>query len=203
MARTNAKERARSRILDDTELRAVWLASTAEKLQPFGALVKFLLLTTARRNEAAHMHWHEVDADGLWTLPARRSKTKNDVPRPLSKAAQRLLEAQPHLCDYPFTANGITPLRQFSKPKRKLDAASGITGWRVHDLRRTARSLLSRAGVNADVAERCLGHAIPGVRGIYDRHKFLDEMAHAFEALAAQIERIVDPQQNVVPLRGV
>jgi integrase len=66
-------------------------------------------------------------------------------------------------------------------------------------LRRTARSLLSRAGVNPDVAERCLGHAIPGVRGIYDRHRYIDEMRHAFEALAAEIERIVHtPEGNVV-----
>src|SRR5262249_39756236 len=94
-------------------------------------------------------------------------------------------------CDHPFTLNGVTGAASFSWPKRKLDAASGVTGWRLHDLRRTARSLLSRAGVNPDVAERCLGHAIPGVRGIYDRHRYIDEMRHAFEALAAQLDRIV------------
>jgi len=89
--------------------------------------------------------------------------------------------------------NGVTSAASFSWPKRKLDTASGVTGWRLHDLRRTARSLLSRAGVNPDVAERCLGHAIPGVRGIYDRHRYIDEMRHAFEALAAQLDRIVHP----------
>jgi len=40
------------------------------------------------------------------------------------------------------------------------------------------------------------------VRGTYDRHRYLDEMLHAYEALAAQIERIVNPQENVVALRG-
>ena len=59
---------------------------------------------------------------------------------------------------------------------------------------------MSRAGVSADIAERCLGHAIRGVRGIYDRHRFEDEKRAAFEALAAQIERIVNPQPNVVAL---
>jgi integrase len=203
MARTNAKERARSRILSDDELRAVLAAAMAA--DGFGALVRFLLLTSARRGEAAAMRWDEVDADGLWTLPASRSKTKVGVPRPLSHAAQSLLEAQPRIegCPYVFTADGITPTQNFSRGKSSLDAASGVTDWRLHDLRRTARSLLSRAGVNPDVAERCLGHAIPGVRGIYDRHKFIDEMRHAFEALAAQIERIVNrPEGNVVALRG-
>jgi integrase len=203
MSRTNSKERARSRILDDAEVRAVWTATAADD-DPFAALVRFLLLTSARRNEAAAMRWTEVDAEGTWALPAARSKTKVDVPRPLSKAARVLLAERPRIegCPYVFTANGISALKSFSGPKAKLDAKSGVTGWRLHDLRRTARSLLSRAGVSADVAERCLGHTIPGVRAVYDRHKFIDEMRHAFEALAAQIERIVNPPEgDVVPLR--
>jgi hypothetical protein len=60
---------------------------------------------------------------------------------------------------------------------------------------------MSRAGVHADHAERCLGHVIGGVRGVYDRHGYRDEKARAFEALAALIERIVQPPvKNVVPL---
>jgi integrase len=77
-----------------------------------------------------------------------------------------------------------------------------VTGWTLHDLRRTARSLMSRAGVPSDHAERSLGHVMLGVRGIYDRHEYLQEKRHAFEALAGQIEHIVNPQRNVVPLRG-
>ena len=50
-------------------------------------------------------------------------------------------------------------------------------------------------------AERCLGHVIPGVRGIYDRHEYFEEKAQAFEALAAQVQRIIDPQPNVVAIR--
>jgi hypothetical protein len=52
---------------------------------------------------------------------------------------------------------------------------------------------LSRAGVNADIAERCLGHALTGMRGTYDRHEYQHEKAHAFEALAAQIEHVAHP----------
>jgi hypothetical protein len=59
---------------------------------------------------------------------------------------------------------------------------------------------MSRAGVDADIAERCLGHVIGGVRGVYDRHSFLEEKRIAFEKLAALIEGIVNPQENVVPL---
>src|SRR5262249_32303022 len=132
------------------------------------------------------------------TLPAERSKTKTEIVRPLSKAAQAVLAAQPRgIGDYVFTP-GAAPLRNFSDAKRKLDAVSGLSGYQLHDLRRTSRSLLSRAGINSDIAERCLGHALPAIRATYDRHHFLDEMAHAFQALAALIERIVNPTDAAV-----
>ena len=76
-------------------------------------------------------------------------------------------------CDYSFTTNAAAPISGFSAFKLKLDMACGATNWaqnwRLHDLRHTARSLMSRAGVNPDIAERCLGHVIGGVRGVYDR----------------------------------
>jgi integrase len=103
-----------------------------------------------------------------------------------------------------FSTSGYTPIGGFSRRKQKFDQQCGVTDWTLHDLRRTARSLMSRAGISADHAERCLGHVIGGVRGTYDRHRFQDEMLHAYEALAAQIERVVNPTPNVVslPARG-
>ena len=197
MARTRPKERARERVLSDEEIRAVW--SKAEG--PFGSLVKFILLTAARRSEASEMVWAELDGDA-WTLPTARNKTKVDLVRPLSKAALATLPNKVKGCDFVFTTDGETSISGFSKFKLGLDKASGITGYTLHDLRRSARTLLSRAGINADIAERCLGHVIGGVRGTYDRHEYLEEKAHAFEALAAQIDRIINPPAaNVVAIK--
>ena len=61
---------------------------------------------------------------------------------------------------------------------------------------------MSRAGVASDHAERCLGHVIGGVRGVYDRHAYREEMLLAFEKLSALVAGIVDPQPDVVPIRG-
>ena len=90
-------------------------------------------------------------------------------------------------------------LREYAS-KRDFDKTCGVTGWTLHDLRRTARSLMSQAGVDADHAERALGHVIAGVRGTYDRHEFREEKCRAFAALAMLVERIVSPQPSVVPL---
>jgi hypothetical protein len=60
---------------------------------------------------------------------------------------------------------------------------------------------MSRAGVLPRHAEMALGHVVPGVEGVYDRHSYADEKRAAFEALAAQVARILNPQANVVALR--
>jgi integrase len=190
MARSQS--RSRERILTDDELRKLWRADGV-----YGALVRFILLTSARRGEASEMVWSEL-AGSDWTLPASRNKTKLDLVRPLSKAALAALPPKVDGCAYVFSANGQTPISAFSRLKGRLSEASGVTGFSLHDLRRTARSLMSRAGVPTDHAERCLGHVIGGVRGVYDRHEYLEEKRLAFEALAAQIERIIHPRDNVV-----
>ena len=100
-----------------------------------------------------------------------------------------------------FTTDGLTPISGFSKFKRALDKASGVKDWTLHDCRRTTRTLMSRAGVDKDHAERCLGHVIPGVRGVYDRHEYHSEKQQAYEALAALVDRIVTgTQAGVVQL---
>jgi integrase len=201
MGRINTKERARSRILSDVELRAVW-RTASKSSTPFNALVRFLLLTACRRGEAAEMKWSELE-NGSWCLPSERNKTKLELCRPLSKAAQAVLDQLPCFADCPFvfTTDGKRPIAAFSKFKKVFDQQCGVSGWTLHDLRRTARSLMSRAGVNADIAERCLGHVIPGVRGVYDRHAYHDEMLLAFERLAALLDGIAHPKKNVVTMR--
>jgi integrase len=200
MARSKPKERARERILSDDELRAVW--RTAEGFpKPWGQFVRLLLLTATRRNETACLGWLELKGDD-WTIPGDRYKTKSDVTLPLSRAAKAVLAELPRIekCPFAFTTDGKRPISGFTKFKKRFDEACGVTGWTPHDLRRTARTLLSRAGIVPNVAERCLGHVIPGVRGVYDRHQYRKEMLHAFEALATQIERIVKPRSNVTAL---
>ena len=198
MSRYSGAEHARARVLDDDEVRAVWAAADAAGY--FGSFIKFLLLTAARRSEASDLTFPEV-TDGVWVLPASRNKTKTELARPLSKAALAIVEAQPRLGDFVFSFDGRRPVAH-GRAKKTLQRHANIADWRLHDLRRTSRTLMSRAGVNSDIAERCLGHVIPGIRQVYDRHAYLPEMTHAFEALAAQIERIVHPPAgSVLPMR--
>jgi integrase len=195
------KERARKRTLTDDELRRIWQETGDNK--PFSVLIRFLLLTGARKNEAAQLPRSEIDGNGDWLLPAERNKVKCELLRPLSAAALAIINDRPRFdgCDYVFTNDGRHPIGAFSQGKRRLDHDSGTSGWVIHDLRRTARSLMSRAGVISEIAEKCLGHVAGGVEATYNRHDYYKEKTLAFEKLATQLELIVNqPEGNVVQL---
>ena len=196
-------EHARSHVPSDDDLKAIVLA--AERDQIFGSYLLFTLLTATRRGESAGLRRSELSPDGrVWIIPAARYKSKRDTVVPLSVAAQKILAAMPVRPggDYVFSADGASALGNYAARKAVFDAACGVRGWVIHDLRRAGRTLLSRAGVTSDIAERCLGHAMVGVRGVYDRHAYEAEKRDAFEALARMVEDIVrPPAASVVPIR--
>jgi integrase len=207
MARTKPKERARKRTLTDEEIRDVWAGLDRMKGR-FPTIMRLLLLTDQRRGEVARMEWPEVNGE-IWVIPAtRRGKDKLDHAVPLTATTRKLL-GEPNKSGFVLPV-GRKPLSDFSRPKAKLDALIAelrkkdgrppMPAWTIHDLRRTARSLMSRAGVPADIAERVIGHAIPGVRAVYDRHAYLEEKRDALEKLDALLSRILNPDANVVVL---
>ncbi|MGB6807854.1 MAG: integrase arm-type DNA-binding domain-containing protein [Pseudolabrys sp.] len=187
------KNGARARILDDSELRKVWkLAGSAGS---FGALIKTLLLTGQRRGAVLGMRWDAIDDDGVWKIPKQEREKGNAGSLKLPRQALAIIEAQPKVSGNPYVfaaSRGDGPLNGFSRGKLAFDKRCGVTGWTLHDLRRCARSLLSRAGVSSEHAERVLGHTIAGVEGVYDRHAYSDEKADALKQLAALIEEIVN-----------
>jgi integrase len=221
-------ETPRDRVLDDHELRLVWLA--ADSLGwPFNAIVRLLILTGARRSEVAGMAWAEVDLEKkLWSLPASRAKNKRAHSLPLSSAAIDILKSLPHIENpngliFPagFTrqrTRGPVSVSGFSAPKVRLgraianlaeaDGSPPLAQFGFHDLRRSAASGMAKLGVDLHVIERCLNHAsgtFGGVLGIYQKHKFEDAMQRAMDAWGAHVERLVTgaARDNVVELAKV
>ena len=197
MRRTNPKARARSRILEDDELRALWSAAEANGV--FGALVRVALLTGQRREKIVSMRWEDI-IDGEWRIPVSEREKNTAGALVLPQEALDILYAQPRFASNPYVFAGVgsSYIGSTSYRKAQLDKRAGVFGWTLHDLRRTARSLMSRAGVRPDIAERVLGHAIKGVEGVYDRHSYREEKAHALVALASLIENITNPPANKV-----
>lgn len=192
MNRMSAQASARDRILTDAELRAVWSALN-DTPYPFGPLIRLLLLTAQRRDEVASMRWSDIHGD-LWIIPKERYKTGRENVTPLTRTALSLIQAIPRMGDFVFTTTGTTPVSGFSRAKRMLDHKSATSNWRLHDLRRTARSMMSRVGVPRDVAERVLGHAIQGIVAVYDRHDYVAQKRDALLRLEQLITEVCNGQ---------
>src|SRR5262249_34207510 len=150
--------------------------------------------------------WEDLDGN-VWTIATEEREKNNAVRLVLPQVALDVLNAQPRRLDngYVFAAHrsGGVHFHNFSRAKRELDAKLGkMPPWTIHDLPRTASSLMARAGVRPDIGERVLGHAIGGVAGVYNRHSYDTEKADALKALANIIGSIVDPapRTNVTPL---
>jgi integrase len=183
--------KSRDRVMTDDELGKVWHAAEG----PYGAVVRMLALTGARREEIAQLRWSEIDGN---TIRLEGSRTKTGAPHtiPLSSAAQALLNSLPRIGDFVFTMNGTKPISNWSQPKLRLDGASGVTNWRIHDLRRTAATGMQRLGVNLQTIEAVLGHVSgsrSGVVGVYQRHSFDAEKRAALDAWGAHVMTLVQP----------
>jgi Phage integrase family len=196
----------RDRMLDDDEIRAVW--RQAEANGTFGGIVRLALLTAQRREKIAAMAWDDVSIDGTWTIPMREREKGVGGALVLPESAVEIIRAQHRIKGNPyvFPGRGAGHFNGFSPCKRAFDKKlPPMKAWSIHDLRRTARSLMSRAGVSSDIAERVLGHAIKGVEGVYDVYGYVPEKADALRRLASLINTITNPpaaKAKVLPMRA-
>jgi integrase len=194
----------RDRVLSDPELREVWKQAEAEGT--FGALVRLLLLTGQRRGAILRgLRWDNISADGVWQIPTEEREKGNAGSLKLPKQALEIINAQSRFAGNPHVlaaSHGDGPLAGFVRAKRRFDKRCGVSDWVLHDLRRTSRTLMSRAGVDRDISERVLGHTVgTAIEAVYDHHHFFEEKADALARLANLIERIVHPPEgNAVSL---
>jgi integrase len=206
------RETRRNRVLTDRELHVLW--SLLPGFGVFGSIVEVLLLTAQRKSEVTAMARGEISGGDVWTIPAERYKTGTPNIVPLTVKARSVVNRQDRHkdCDLVFSTNGKTAFSGFGKSKCRLDDAMlaalragapepgkvTLAPWRLHDLRRTAKTLMQRAGVRPDISERVLGHIISGVEGTYDRYDYLEEKRDALERLEKLLDRIVNPVSNVI-----
>ena len=143
------------------------------------------------------MRWDEIDwGNATWTIPGERTKNGRPHTVPLSPLAVAILKGLPKRDKVVFLARGrsATPYDGYSKAKPALDALAGITGWTLHDLRRTAATGMAKHGVPPHVVERILNHVsgtFGGVAGIYNRFAYADEMRAALTEWEKHISTIV------------
>jgi len=193
-------KRKRDRMLDDDELRRVWHA--AGDAGAYGGFLKLLLISAQRFDKVAKIRWKDVSPDGVWTIATEEGEKGNAGQLKLPRVAIEIIEAQPKFAanDFVFGANtsGFN-----SRLKRQFDEACGVHNWRHHDLRRTAKSLMAKAGVLREHSERVLGHSLGPIDDIYNQYAYDSEKASALARLAALISIILagKPTNDIAKLQ--
>ena len=195
MNRVAKAEGRRKRILSDDEIRKVWhVGATNFAGTTYAAFVKLALLTAQRREKLHKLRWGDIHGD-TWVIRTEPREKGNPGQIKLPRLALDIIKSRPRFVGNPYVfagKNGHASATLFSGTyKTDFDKLCGVKDWRLHDLRRTARSLMSRAKVQTEIAERVLGHAQDELIQIYDQHDYQSEMADALERLAALVEQIV------------
>jgi integrase len=201
------------RVLNEQEIGKLvnWLPNFSKTITD--ALTLYLW-TGTRGAEIMSMEKGEISQEptGLWwTLP--KEKTKNarhamatDLRVPLIGRAKAIVlrrreQAARYL--FPSVSEEEKPIEQkviqggvyYHQPYSKTRSASerprlAVTHWSPHDLRRSVRTLLASMGCPAEVAESVLGHMLPGVQGVYNRHSYDAERLDWLTRLDAKLEQL-------------
>ena len=176
----------------------MWKA--AETNGVFGTFVRLALLTAQRREKLAKMRWADISLDGVWRIPVAPREKAAGGTLVLPPAALAIIQTLPRLASNPyvFAGRGEGAFSGFGTAKAVFETRlpTDMPRWTIHDLRRTSRSLMSRAGVQSDIAELVLGHVLGGIRATYDLHRYEQEKGDALKRLAALVETIVNPPRQ-------
>ena len=171
----------RERTLTHDEIQLIWEAcgklDRGDSARAFGRLVKFLLLTGQRRDEGASLKYGHI-LHGTWRQADNKASRPHVLKLPLWRSTRSGAVRRRNSC----FAGVSGKISGFSKIKRELDKVSGVCGWRLHDLRRTAASGMQELGVDKTVIHAVLNHSLGGLAEIYMRAEL--ELAKA-DACAA------------------
>lgn len=188
----------RDRVLTADEIRAIWLA-TGEIGVPWGSIIRLLFTTGRRRGEVVEAEWGEFDFErGVWEIPARRTKASRMSIKPITVWVRRELDGlggeRQGLLFPSFGEGSPSAVSGFSKMKARLDRLSGVTDWRLHDIRRTVATNLGVLGIADTTIARILDHhliGVPEVTGIYNRYHYVAEMREALERWEGRLGEVV------------
>jgi integrase len=199
-AAVSPASRPRTRTLTEEELRAVWKASRT-LATPFHAILSLLVLTGQRRGEIARLEWAWIDQEKmLITFPAHATKNGRIHSIPYGPNTEEILQSLPryHGGEFVFPAARLrsektTTFNGWGKPKAHFDVETGVTGWTLHDLRRTFATNLQRLGVRLEVTEALLNHVSgtrSGIVGVYQQHQWADEKREAIQRFEAYLTNL-------------
>jgi len=197
-------EAQRDRVLTEDEIRAFWSACDGEP-GIIGEAFRLMLVTAQRRGEVLSMRWQDID-DTWWTIPAEFAKNGLSHRVPLSSQALAIIERlRPRTSGKTWvfpSPSTKKPIENPQKAAERLRERSKVSDLRLHDLRRTAASLMTGMGISRLTVKKLLNHAERDVTAVYDRHSYDPEKRTALDGWGRRLDAILVGKKSadVVPL---
>ena len=194
----------RERVLEEAEIRAIWNA-TYEIGAPWDTIIRLIFLSAVRRSEIAEARFEEFDRKKMiWTLPGARTKNSKTSYKPITKWMAQELDAlsdQREGLLFPARKEGsLNAVSGFSKMKIRLDRLSGVSGFRLHDIRRSVATQLGSLDVPDVIIARVLDHSligVPEVTSIYNRHNYIPQLSKALELWHERLTIIIKNNDDI------
>ena len=207
--------KARDRALTPAEIHTFFKAlEQTATMATLRLAVKFMLLTLVRKTEFIEAKWDEVNFEtAIWTIPKERMKAGRPHNVYLSQQALDILVAfktcfsassylHPGRYETELPISSATLNRVIDATVKVVhDRGEDFDPFTVHDLRRTASTLLHEAGFNSDWIEKCLAHEQRGVRAIYNKAEYAEQRRTMLQAWADMLDAWIKNSASVVPIR--
>jgi integrase len=207
--------KARDRALTPAEIHTFFKAlEQTATMSTLRLAVKFMLLTVVRKTEFIEAKWDEVNFEtAIWTIPKERMKAGRPHNVYLSQQALDILVAfktcfsassylHPGRYETELPISSATLNRVIDATVKVVhDRGEDFDPFTVHDLRRTASTLLHEAGFNSDWIEKCLAHEQRGVRAIYNKAEYAEQRRTMLQAWADMLDAWIKNSASVVPIR--
>lgn len=207
--------KARDRALTPGEIHTFFKAlEQTATMSTLRLAVKFMLLTLVRKTEFIEAKWDEVNFEtAIWTIPKDRMKAGRPHNVYLSQQALDILVAfktcfsassylHPGRYETELPISSATLNRVIDATVKVVhDRGEDFDPFTVHDLRRTASTLLHEAGFNSDWIEKCLAHEQRGVRAIYNKAEYAEQRRAMLQAWADMLDAWIKNSASVVPIR--
>ena len=200
-----ATKQTRERVCSPAELRKIWNAADGLS-EPFGTLIKVLILTGQRVTETSRMKWQHVDFEtGIWVIPAENAKNKKAHSLPLPDAVRRLLAGLRPLNghnEYVFQSTYDTgkPVQDTGEKMKQICDSTGIQNITPHDLRRTFATGMAALKVDLPVLKKLLNHTPSASQDIttavYNRYQYEDEKREALNRWSKAVLNLNETAPN-------
>jgi integrase len=194
--------RPRDRSLSPSEIRImISLLGDVATLPTIRLGLKFILLSMVRKSELQDGTWDEVDFENaVWSIPKARMKRSRPHNVYLSTQMVDILIAlktcagnSKYLLPSRYDADAPMSRATFNRVTTAIAERAKAQGlplepFTVHDLRRTASTLLHEMGFNSDWIEKCLAHEECSSRGVYNKAEFEMQRRHMAQQWSDAVE---------------